>query len=205
MFVNEESRTAEIVASLFASDFHGVYVDVGAGFPEWYSNSYPFRVAGWNVVAIEPQPNMCEKFRERGFDILQFACSSKNLGIVDFEVLDNTGGLAGSSFKILDDHPQEMITVIQVEARTLSSLLAEFHPELGRIDVLDVDVEYYELEVLRGVDFEKYRPKVLVIENLPESGTWNNKDHHALHDFYDSHEYRMVGRCGHNEILVDNV
>ena len=33
-------------------------------------------------------------------------------------------------------------------------------------ELVTVDVEGWELEVLAGLDFERYRPKVLIIENL---------------------------------------
>lgn len=203
MISGAEEDTARIVMQMFPPDYSGVYVDVGAGYPEWYSNSYPFRARGWTIVAVEPQPSMCKEFRRRGYDVLEFACASQNLGIVDFEVLDNTRGLAGSAFKILDAHPPEAITTIKVVARTLDSLMSQFYPCIAHIDVLDVDVEYYELDVLRGVSFDRFNPYVLVIENLPtNTGVWINPHRDELYSFYDEIGYKIVGQAGHNEILV---
>ena len=54
------------------------------------------------------------------------------------------------------------------------------HPqaeEEGLVDLLAVDVEGWELTVLRGIDFKKYPPQVVIIENLfddPEYGRFMN-------------------------------
>jgi len=203
VFSINECKTASFAAHLFPDDYKGVYVDIGAGFPEWYSNSFPFRALGWTVIAIEPQPKMCAEFAKRGLDVLQFACSDQDKGLVDFEILNNTSGLAGSAFKVLDDHPQSLISTIRVKARSLTSLMDEFYPDIARIDILDIDVEYYELEVLRGVDFARFQPTVLLIENLPsDTGVWLNPHRDELYAFYEEIEYEIVGRAGFNEILT---
>ena len=35
-----------------------------------------------------------------------------------------------------------------------------------QLDLLAVDVEGWELEVLRGFDFDRWEPKVIIVENL---------------------------------------
>jgi len=40
---------------------------------------------------------------------------------------------------------------------------------------LSVDVEGWELEVLAGLDFRKYRPKVLIVENLFNETTYRTR------------------------------
>ena len=45
-------------------------------------------------------------------------------------------------------------------------MLKAYAPGLGRIDILSVDVEGWELEVLRGLTLAKYKPRVMIIENL---------------------------------------
>lgn len=51
---------------------------------------------------------------------------------------------------------------IQVPTRTLTSILDEC--EVTEIDLFSLDVEGYELNVLKGLDFSKYRPKYMLIE-----------------------------------------
>jgi FkbM family methyltransferase len=51
---------------------------------------------------------------------------------------------------------------IKVPARTLTSILDECKVE--KIDFLSLDVEGFELNVLKGLDFNKYRPEYMLIE-----------------------------------------
>lgn len=55
---------------------------------------------------------------------------------------------------------------IRVDVRRLDTLLAEHVPNVARLDLVSVDVEGWELEVLDGLSFERYQPKVLIVENL---------------------------------------
>jgi hypothetical protein len=52
---------------------------------------------------------------------------------------------------------------IEVPARTLESILDE-QADLPEIDLLSLDVEGYELEVLKGLNIERYRPRYILVE-----------------------------------------
>jgi hypothetical protein len=92
-------------------------------------------------------------------------------GVTDFFVVDNPGwsttnaavgaGLSAS---------EHSVEVQRVPMRRLSSLLDEH--QISSIDFLKVDVEGSELAVLAGIDFDRHRPRVLVIEGVaPVVGT----------------------------------
>lgn len=51
---------------------------------------------------------------------------------------------------------------LQVPARTLSSILDEH--EIGQVDFLSLDVEGYEASALQGIDFERHRPTLILVE-----------------------------------------
>jgi hypothetical protein len=53
--------------------------------------------------------------------------------------------------------------VVRVPALTLTSILDRINPDRP-IDLLSLDVEGYEPNVLRGLNFEKYRPHYLCVE-----------------------------------------
>jgi len=54
----------------------------------------------------------------------------------------------------------------RVKVRTLDTILATHRPDLDAVDLLVVDVEGWELNVMRWLSSERYRPKVVVLENL---------------------------------------
>jgi hypothetical protein len=60
------------------------------------------------------------------------------------------------------------IRPIRVNVRRLDTLLTEHAPELEHVDLVSIDVEGWELEVLAGFSLERYRPTVLIVENVLE-------------------------------------
>ena len=50
--------------------------------------------------------------------------------------------------------------------RKLDTILATHEPSLKKIDILAIDVEGWELNVMRGLTLNRYRPKVIILENL---------------------------------------
>jgi FkbM family methyltransferase len=162
----------------FAAASGGVFVDVGAARPDFLSMSALYRSLNWRVIAIEPNPVFCHAHRAAGFDVLEYACADRDADDVDFEVVDSHGTLyAGpvsfeslSSLRIKDSYraTQEEPDVrrIKVKVRRLDTILVEHAPDVSRLDLVSVDVEGWELEVLDGLSFERYRPRVLIVENL---------------------------------------
>jgi FkbM family methyltransferase len=83
---------------------------------------------------------------------------------------------------------------IQVPCRTLTSILDEC--SVKEIDLFSLDVEGAELSVLQGLDFNKYRPKFMLIETYQKdkidhyiSPHYQQVDQLSIHDYlYQSRE-----------------
>jgi FkbM family methyltransferase len=178
----------------------GIFVDVGAANPDYLSVSALYRSLGWKIIAIEPNPVFCELHAKRGHDVLQYACGDRDEDDVDFCVVDSHGAPyengqvsyeSFSSLAIKETYarirPQMDVAKIKVKLRRLDTILRTYAPDIERIDILSVDVEGWELEVLAGFDLRKYRPKVLVIENL-----FNDPAYRKQIDEYGYHLWRFV-------------
>lgn len=176
-----EGNVDELVrARFFPEDKSGVLVEVGAANPAYLSISALYRSLGWTVLAVEPNPEFCELHRARGHEVLQYACGDHDEDGVDFSVVDShgteyKGGTVSyesfSSLAIKDSYEKLMdsdltVRTIKVDLRRLDTLLREHAPAGEPIKILAVDVEGWELEVLNGLDFDKFPPRVLIIENL---------------------------------------
>jgi FkbM family methyltransferase len=167
-------------ARFFPHATFGVLVEVGAAHPDYLSVSASFRELSWKVIAVEPNPEFCELHRAQGYEILQFACGDHDEDGVDFSVVDSggteyRGGSVSyesfSSLAIKDSYAglvdSELdVRKIKVDLRRLDTLLEEYAPDVHHIDVLTVDVEGWEREVLDGLDFAKFTPRVLIVENV---------------------------------------
>jgi FkbM family methyltransferase len=157
----------------------GVFVDVGAAKPDYLSVSALFRAQKWRVISIEPNPEFCRLHAERGFEVLQYACGSRDEDDVPFQVVDShgiayeQGQVSFESFSSLGIKPEYAalkrspdVREIKVKLRRLDTVLQAHAPDVERIDILSVDVEGWELEVLDGLDMVRHRPRVIILENL---------------------------------------
>jgi FkbM family methyltransferase len=168
-------------------EYKGVMVEVGAATPEYISNSYHWRVNEWRTISIEPNPIFAEEHRKVGSEVVQCGVSDYN-GVGEFIMVGEERGegiTSWHSFSHLSEGKLENIAndwkevynreekkVIEVSVRTLNSILEE--KGIDKIDILTIDVEGLEEKVLGGFDLEKYKPKVVVIENV------ERKDFHSI-------------------------
>jgi FkbM family methyltransferase len=151
----------------------GVFVEAGAFDGFHSSNTYYLeRVNGWTGVLIEPTPTAYELCVARRPNSRVFNCAlvSPDFKDTTVEMFDAhvVSMIKGSQAKDVEAAHLEAISKyvtssqIRVPARTLASVLDE--AKVTTIDFLSLDVEGYELSVLRGLELERYQPRFMLIE-----------------------------------------
>lgn len=167
-----------ILRRIFETKKHGFYVDVGAHHPKRFSNTYLFYRRGWSGINIDAMPGSMRLFRKwRPRDInLETGIALKSDSL-DYFVF-NEPALNGFSAELSQerekaDNIYHLEKVIKIDVSPLHSV---FEQHLGgkTIDFMSVDVEGFDLEVLKSNDWSKYRPKYVLAEILKSS----------LHDLY---------------------
>lgn len=149
----------------------GFYIDVGANDPEADSVTKAFYDLGWRGLNIEPIPHWFQKLKEsRLRDInLQLAVGSEPGEITLFEIPDT--GLSTAERAIAGRHEMERgynSQELKVPMDTLANLCDKYHT--APIHFLKIDVEGMEKAVLEGIDFDKVRPWIILLESmLPSS------------------------------------
>ncbi|WP_133250645.1 FkbM family methyltransferase, partial [Helicobacter cinaedi] len=92
-----------------------------------------------------------------------------------------------------DNHPlYRLIDEISVPVRSLESILDEYLPQETHIDFLSVDVEGLDLEVLKSNNWDKYRPKVVVVECWDSD--LENIYHTETYSFLSSQNYKLFAK-----------
>lgn len=148
----------------------GFYVDVGAHHPVKYSNTYMFYERGWRGINIDPRPGIARVFQEvRPRDVnLEFGVSLRggNLDYYEF----NEPALNGFSKEVAEQsngkHGYSIVNVKKIATFPLAQVLDKYLPAKQAIDFLSVDVEGLDEEVLRSNDWGKYRPRLVLAEDL---------------------------------------
>ena len=179
----------------------GFYIDVGANDPVEHSVTKAFYDAGWRGINIEPLPAHIAAFDEqRPGDVNLAVAAGSAAGSLTLYDVPDVRGWASPEKSVADLHRAEGHTVAEltVPMRTLADVCEEF--VRGEIHFLKVDVEGFEGEVLRGMDFERWRPWVLVIEaTLPNSRETN---HASWEHLVTAHRYRYAWFDGLNRYYV---
>jgi len=172
----------------------GFYVDVGAFDGKHLSNTYVFDQKGWSGVCVEPEKtyfDLCEKARTAM--CANVACvADPSIETLDFMTLDQ-GGLGSQAtdmFKQTKHKKKFSFSPTQVKAATLDQVLSEC--AAGQIDLLSLDVEGLEIDVLKGLNISKYKPRIIVAEANSEEA----RD--ALHMYLAAFGYVCAGRISIN-------
>lgn len=179
----------------------GFYVDVGAASPVEATVTRHFYEHGWRGINLEPVPAWAAALRAlRPRDVtLEAAAGSAPGELVFFEVLDDpalsTTDRQGAARLTGGGH---QLREVRVPVVTLDDVLAEVSPR--SIDFLKVDVEGAEREVLLGIDLERWRPRVIVVEATEPNSL--RPAYQAWEDLIVSKRYRYASTDGINRYYV---
>ena len=159
-----------ILKRIFEGQKSGVFVDVGAHHPKRFSNTFVFYLKGWRGINIDAMPGSMKAFNKIRPEDINIECpiSDKEEELIyyifnepalntlsQFEA-EKKNGLNG--FKIIEK--KKLFT------NTLSNILSQNLKNKQQIDFLSIDVEGFDLNVLKSNDWSKYKPKVILVEDL---------------------------------------
>jgi FkbM family methyltransferase len=182
-----ELETA-LVRDFFRERPRGFFVDVGANDPKKDSQSWHLEEAGWTGILVEPLPDLAAELRRvRKAQVFEVACSSPEHAGQVMQL--HVAGPFSSFDPNLAVTGMRADRTIDVKVRTLDDVLAEARAS-APIDLMSVDVEGHELEVLRGFDFARWKPRLVLLEDHV-----GNLDKHR---FMTQAGYALMRRTGLN-------
>ena len=146
----------------------GFYIDVGAWSPDIDSVTRAFYEAGWAGINIEPHPQFYSELVScRPNDINLDLAVSDVKGQAEMHLVESTG-LSSLDLSIATEHRNAglRVEVRQVQIQTIADIWRAHVPQRQPVHFLKVDVEGTEDAVLRGNDWEKFRPWIVLIEAM---------------------------------------
>ncbi len=165
MISYSQNQEDVLLARLFQNKKEGTYIDVGAMDPVIGSVTKYFYDLGWHGINIEPDKRFHHKLvADRPRDVnLDIAVGDHN-GFAAFFIFPNPGlSTFDTEFLSFYEKLGLSCTETSVQIRTLTQLCDEH--DIKTLDFLKIDAEGWEKRVLAGMDFQRLRPVVLVVES----------------------------------------
>jgi len=170
-----------LLFELFDGKSEGAFIEVGAFDGLSASVSYAFEAMGWHGVLIEPIPEQFEacKARRKHAHVENAALGEPGgPETVTFTVVEGGAGEGMLSYDAsratTTEHVETIRSIgaetkdITVRMTTMDAVLeqaAASGQDLAAIDFAVIDVEGSELMLLKGFDLDRWKPRVLVIED----------------------------------------
>jgi FkbM family methyltransferase len=139
-----------------------LYIECGANDGITQSNTLNLvKNKNWRGILIEPSKHsfdLCKENRSELNDIIN--CALVSYDYKEKKIKGDFDGHLMSS--VLGLRRNNNYSLFEVEAKQLSEIL--FEKQISFVDFFSLDVEGYELDVLKGIDFNSHSFKFILVE-----------------------------------------
>jgi FkbM family methyltransferase len=161
--------------SFFEGKTDGHYIDIGANDPVIDSVSKSFYDVGWRGINVEPLSNLAHDLDIAQPESTTICCGisdKQEIGVLHFD--PQRSGLSTLDCDLgVKEHLRQSM---KIPLTTLVDLCDKYVS--WPIDWLKIDVEGWETQVIRGGDWDRFRPSIVVVEatvpmtDIPAWGEW---------------------------------
>jgi FkbM family methyltransferase len=199
-----------IIQHIYKDKYDGVYIDVGCQHPVKNNNTYLLFKKGWSGINIDLDKVNIDLFNYyRPSDLNINVALSDKIEEVDLFYYHQKSPINTLDKKISDKQKAKVEKIIKVKTNTLTNILQS--TQTKDIDVLSIDVEGYELKVLKGLNFNKYIPKIIIVEFLDIDATkweipFNNIDkviNSEIYSFLISKNYKFINWVNGDLVFIN--
>lgn len=183
------------------------YLDIGAHQPDFLSNTYYFYKMGYSGVCVEPHPVLFQSFsKKRERDIcLNVGVGTDNNRSADFFIMSWLPFSTFSKEKAMETqnyNPKNKIEkVISIPMNTINEILSKYFQKSP--ELVSMDIEGWDLKIMKTWDFSKFRPKVFCIETLLHDKRGKGNKDNELINFMLNNGYYLYADTFINSIFVD--
>ena len=171
----------------------GAYVDIGCWDPIKSSNTYYFYLRNWKGICIDPNPelkNLYKQFRPKDI-FINSGIGSSNIYLDYYMFEESSMNSFSSDFVLKHKDTLKIINKVNMPLYTLEEVLERNDISKWRLDFFDIDAEGFDLEVLKTNNWNKFRPKIIVIES---DLSIEEDTHSEITIYLKEYEYRLLGK-----------
>lgn len=184
-----------IIGELFKNKKNGIYIDVGCNHPFIGNNTFKLFKKGWSGINIDLDYTFIDSFNfyRPGDYNIQIAVSDK---IGEQEMYYHHERSAINTLDV--KRSSKSILKKNIKTTTLNNIIENSKFKNQQIDYVSIDVEGFELNVLKGFDLNKYKPKALSIEFIDPEMTIEEFYHQNINNILDSDLYKFMTKNGYH-------
>lgn len=163
---DEWVRQSDQVWEYFGRRTEGFFIEVGANDPEIGSQTFHLEQQGWSGILVEPQSTLVAQLKARRPQsrVVQAACTSQEKsgqGVIHLP--KNAYHGFATTDPAAEEEDVEFDRQEPISLVTLDSILQD--TGTPQVDLLSVDTQGTELDVLKGFDLRKHRPRLILLED----------------------------------------
>lgn len=157
------------MARYFRYPKQGTFVDIGCNHPVENNNTYLFYRLGWRGLCIDANPVFAPLYAELRPEDKFLNCgvgaTASSLTFYRFEQAHpvSTFSKAHADFWAEATGGASQYQTETVQVKNINEILTE--ADIAEVDVLSVDIEMLDAEVILSFDFNRWRPRVIAIED----------------------------------------
>ena len=193
-----------ILQNIFMKQNDGLYIDVGCQHPIKNNNTYLLYKKGWKGINVDLDKDNIKLFNSaRPEDYNVNKALSSEIKNVELYFYHKKSPINTIDKKTSEFQKAKVSSIRNITTDTLNNIISNTKYKDCCIDLLSIDVEGHELQVLKGFNLTKYRPKVIVVEYLDLNVSKLEIKNLTLKDVIDSEIYKYLSSNGY--ILVNSI
>ena len=200
LIVYSQFGESEILVRYF-QDGKGFYLDIGSGDPVRGSNTYFLYKQGWTGILIDPISRniRASKILRRKDRIIQGLVGTANKSYHFFETYPYEYSTTDQEAfnRLIDGRKAKLVRKMYLNTISISQL--KLNITLDQPSLLSVDCEGLDLEVLKTIDLNTIKFRVICVEDFdfnPISKT------SAINQYLNENSYEIVDRAGPSSIYI---
>ena len=203
-FYSQYNQDKWLFENYFKDKPNGFFLEIGADDGVRNSNTKFYEELGWNGMCVEPSHARFKELVNNRSCICENVAISDTVGEVEFMDISGWGrGLSGIVDKYDGRHKNRIQQelkhpentgnqTITVKTDLLSNLLDKHG--ITEIDFCTIDTEGGELDIIKGIDFDKYGIGIILVEN--------NYKESNVRDFLKEKGYKLVTTLSIDDVYV---
>lgn len=209
-FMNTYSQAGEdAIASYFFSSLgiqKPTYLDIGTNDPIYGNNTFLFYKRGSRGVCIEADPSLMPAIRKARHNdvLLNAAVTFDDRKEAEFYIFEERAHntLSKEEAEIRQqDQRSRLVDTIRIPLVSINEVIAQHLKKAP--DFLSIDVEGVDLEILKSLDLERFRPALICAETVAFSWDHTNEKDSEIGAHLQSKDYEVYADTHINTLFAD--